>query len=271
MVVYVADDGFDDEFSVLKKRLAQREAEISRLRNLGTDSKTLMSDRDADLRNAQMALGQKEYKIIQLTKKLEDQQIKYDELNMALSEKEKQLLDARMRHEEVRRKLENMKIQFGVMDENSEYIPSDSEEHIGPVTQWGVDEVLDWWRKSLPRAAQNFIPVVEECCLTGADLIELDAHMLEQLKIKKLLVRKILKQIEPLREQAGLPPKNLLDDDSYMGGSRGDSKSLPRNGSNMPRSHSRGDLDSEYTGHSWWSSNPQNQHQSRTQNEANIV
>jgi len=267
MVVYVADDGFDDEFSVLKKRLAQREDEISRLKTLGTSSVDVMSERNADIDNAQKALGQKEYKIIQLTRKLEDQRRKYDELSMTLSDKSKELDDAKMKQEEMRRKLESLKMQYGVSDDNSDYVPSDSERgRDADVLNWGVDEVIDWWRRTLPRGAQQFIPVVEECCLTGGDLVELDGQMLEQLKIRKLLVRKILKQIEPLREQAGLPVRQLFDDYSESRQSGG-SKSLTRQ-SNMPRSHSRGDAESEYTGQSWW--NGQQGPQRRT-NEANIV
>merc|ERR1719333_236552 len=87
-------------------------------------------------------------------------------------------------------------------------LPQEEEGVLG----WGVNEVISWWKHNLPKGAQDFIPVVEECHLTGKDLIELDKEMLEQLGIKKLLVMKILKQIEPLRLEANLPPRAGLDD-----------------------------------------------------------
>merc|ERR1712187_805303 len=61
----------------------------------------------------------------------------------------------------------------------------------------------------------QFVPMVEECHLTGKDLIELDKEMLEQLGIKKFLVMKILKQIEPLRLEANLEPKYISEGDGY--------------------------------------------------------
>eukprot|EP00493_Phyllostaurus_siculus_P026393 UN26738 len=77
--------------------------------------------------------------------------------------------------------------------------------------------------------------------------------MLEQLGIKKLLVMKILKLIEPLRIEAGEPPRTGLDDFSDRGSIRG-SKSAERRSkgsrnygddygteSGIRRSRSRGD------------------------------
>merc|ERR1712178_522403 len=103
----------------------------------------------------------------------------------------------------------------------------------------------------LPKGAQEFIPIVEECHLVGKDLIELD--------------KKILKQIEPLRREANLPPRTDLDEYS----DRGTSKSAERGGRShnfggdeenwqqgtMRRSRSRGATDhepSDHTnGHTW--------------------
>merc|ERR1712039_440682 len=160
-----------------------------------------------------------------------------------------------MENAHLRRKLGALQFEFGITESSSdEYGPGDSDDEDG-VLGWGVNEVIGWWKENLPKGAQDFVPVVEECHLTGKDLIELDKEMLEQLGIKKLLVMKILKQIEPLRLEANLPPRAGLDDYSDRG-----SKSAERGRSSQAReyeqnrrSRSRGDtnVDSDYTGQAW--------------------
>jgi len=211
LVVYVDDGQYNDEFGVLKKRLAYKEAEVERLKKLDSESHDLITNRAADLKSTQQALDQKEYRIEQLFKKLELQEAKLNTLMDQLADKEKEVTDAKMENAHLRRKLSALQFEFGITESSSEYGPDESDAEEG-VLGWGVNEVISWWKNSLPKGAQDFIPVVEECHLTGKDLIELDKEMLEQLGIKKLLVMKILKQIEPLRLEANLPPRTGLDD-----------------------------------------------------------
>merc|ERR1719499_1938837 len=216
LVVYVDDGEYNDEFTVLKKRLAFKESELTRLKKLDTESHDLIAHRAADLKSTQQALDQKEYRIENLFKKLELQESKLNELTDQLADKEKEVSDSKMENAELQRKLGALQFEYGITESSSEYGPGESDEEEG-VLGWGVNEVIVWWKGNLPRGAQDFIPVVEECHLTGKDLIELDAEMLEQLGIKKLLVMKILKQIEPLRLEANLPPRAGLDDYSDRG------------------------------------------------------
>merc|ERR1712217_619153 len=67
------------------------------------------------------------------------------------------------------------------------------------VYKWGMEKVLAWWRRNLPKSAQTYITMVRECQMTGTDLLELDMGMLQQFGMKKLLARQIMSQIEPLR------------------------------------------------------------------------
>jgi len=212
LVVYVDDGEYNDEFGMLKKRLAFKEAEVARLRKLDADSHDLITNRASDLKNTEQALENKSYRIEQLFKKLELQEAKLNELMDQLTDKEKEVTDAKMENAHLRRKLSALQFEFGIQESSSdEYGPGESDEEEG-VLGWGVNEVIAWWKENLPKGAQDFVPVVEECHLTGKDLIELDKEMLEQLGIKKLLVMKILKQIEPLRLEANLPPRTGLDD-----------------------------------------------------------
>lgn len=254
MVVYVGEDKFANEYTILKKRLAMKEEELERLMTLDAKSHDMVENGNADLDNTVKALNQKEYRIVQLSKKLELQNKKLHELLNQLADKEKEVTDAKLENADLRRKLNDLHQRFQMPDEDSsEFVDTIDDGVLG----WTVDEVVDWWKKTLPKGAQEFIPVVEECHLTGKDLIELDKEMLEQLGIKKLLVMKILKQIEPLRLEANLSPR-VLDD---IGSDRG-SKSAERRPSRsdqidpstgqIRRSRSRGDqAESDYTG-AWW-------------------
>lgn len=255
MVVYVADDKFDNEYEILKKRLAMKEAEIERLMALDAESHDVLTNRAADLDHVSKALDQKNYRIMQMTKKHELQEQKLHSLLGQLSEKEKEVSQALIENSELRKQLNELHVRFGIMDDSSDYQVGDDDDDAEGVLGWGVAEVIDWWKNTLPKGAQQFVPMVEECHLTGKDLIELDKEMLEQLGIKKLLVMKILKQIEPLRLEANLPPRAGLDDYSDRG-----SKSMERGRSSQQReyepnrrSRSRGDtnVDSDYTGQAW--------------------
>jgi len=250
LVVYVDDGEYNDEFGVLKKRLAYKEAEVARLKKLDADSHDLITNRAADLKNTEQALESKAYRIEQLFKKLELQEAKLNELMDQLADKEKEVTDSKMENANLRRKLSALQYEFGITESSSPYNGDGSEDEDG-VLGWGVNEVIAWWKDNLPKGAQDFVPVVEECHLTGKDLIELDKEMLEQLGIKKLLVMKILKQIEPLRLEANLPPRTGLDDYSDRGsksverrrskGSRNYGDEYGAESSGIRRSRSRGD------------------------------
>jgi len=244
MVVYVADDGFDDEFGALKKRLLQKEEEIRKLQLMTNESSTKIADRDADLNNTIKALGQKEYRIITLTRKLEEQQERHDAILVTLSEKEKELTQAKIENTELRRKLQDIQGRFGIIDESSIIEDFGPMEHgmgydfaSGRVLDWTITEVVRWWRQELPPKAQQFVPAIEECNLTGKDLLELDSEMLEQLGIRKLLVMKILKAIEPLKESI---PVEYWDNISHTKSTNSKrSKSIDRHTNNSRRSRSR--------------------------------
>jgi len=258
MVVYVADDKFDNEYEILKKRLAMKEAEIERLMSIDSESHDYLTNRSADLEHVSKALDQKNYRIMQMTKKFELQEEKLHSLLGQLSDKEKEVSQALVENSDLRRNLNDLHVRFGIIDDSSDYQVGDDEEDAEGVLGWGVPEVIDWWKRALPKGAQQFVPMVEECHLTGKDLIELDKEMLEQLGIKKLLVMKILKQIEPLRLEANLPPRMNLDDYSDRGSKsadRGRPGSTRESYEPNRRSRSRGDngQDSEYTGGpAWW-------------------
>jgi len=279
MVVYVADEKFGkNDFGNLKSLLARKEDELDRLMKSESETAVNKSSRAADLENTEKALKKKAYRIEQLYKKLELQNAKLAELLEDLNEKEREVTDEKMTNAELKRTLNRLQVKHGLDQHSSSDYELDGSEDEG-VLGWGVNEVVEWWKEMLPKGAQEFIPVVEECHLVGKDLIELDKEMLEQLGIKKLLVMKILKQIEPLRREANLPPRTDLDEYS----DRGPSKSAERGrrshrssrnyGGNeeenwqqgtMRRSRSRGATDHEpsdhTTGHTWgWEGENTNQ------------
>lgn len=200
MVVYVAGDN-EDEFTILKHRLAIRENEITRLQELSENSYKLIHDKDRDLAVSNKSLDNKAYKIMQLTRKLGEQESKIEELTKAYQEVSKRNTRAHIKNDEMRRRLHELQAQYGILEEDEDDI-TDGDEANEDIYSWSVTDVLSWWRKNLPKSAQTYCPVVRECQMTGRDLLELDMGMLQQFGMKKLLAKQIMSQIEPLRIEA---------------------------------------------------------------------
>merc|ERR1719461_2750193 len=75
------------------------------------------------------------------------------------------------------------------------------------VLAWSPAEVKQWWQRSLPPGCQEYIHIVDECELDGADLIDLDYISLSQFDVKKMLIMKILRRIKQLKQSLGIPDK----------------------------------------------------------------
>jgi len=226
MVVYVADDGFDDEFNVLKKRLREKDSEIMKLKNNRNNHDTVIKDREADLQNVINSLGKKQYRITQLQRKLTQQKEREAELIKELEMTEKKRTQAKDEVQLLQEKLLNLRQRYGVEDSPQPKVQrsrSQQRQHLAPgndakqnnvnnnnpssrlsddVYTWSIEDVHYWWCNNLPQSAQEYSNMVKECQITGKDLVELDTEILEQLGIKKLLVMKILKAIEQLTQDA---------------------------------------------------------------------
>lgn len=72
------------------------------------------------------------------------------------------------------------------------------------VLNWSPTEVKEWWSRSLPPGCQDYIHIVDECELDGADLLDLDYISLSQYDVKKMLIMKILRRIKQLKSSLGI-------------------------------------------------------------------
>lgn len=72
------------------------------------------------------------------------------------------------------------------------------------VLAWSPADVKQWWQRSLPPGCQEYIHIVDECELDGADLIDLDYISLSQFDVKKMLIMKILRRIKQLKSSLGI-------------------------------------------------------------------
>lgn len=72
------------------------------------------------------------------------------------------------------------------------------------VLAWSPADVKQWWERSLPPGCQEYIHIVDECELDGADLIDLDYISLSQFDVKKMLIMKILRRIKQLKQSLGI-------------------------------------------------------------------
>lgn len=226
MVVYVADDGYEDELTVLKKKLARNEDIIRKMKYKQLNDLNRKEQDEFKERTIE-ALGKKDFRIIQLTKTLEDSERRVDML-------EKQNVD-------LRNELHDIKVETGyeARETNNRGISSrrqsfrsnagtvnqvkrnsvhsqkrvesfdddandvDTQQDYGtmlPVVDWTVDDVGRWWRQTCPEGAQKFLASVEECNVQGKDLLQLDAEMLQELGMQRILVMKVLKCIQTLKD-----------------------------------------------------------------------
>jgi len=96
----------------------------------------------------------------------------------------------------------------GKRDPTLEAIPLDptgGRETAATVLAWTPEEVKQWWRRSLPPGCQEYLSIVDECELDGADLLDLDMESLMQFDVKKMLIMKILRRIKMLKKSLGIP------------------------------------------------------------------
>jgi uncharacterized membrane protein YfcA len=88
------------------------------------------------------------------------------------------------------------------------------------VLAWNTLEVKAWWQNSLPPGCQEYIHIVDECELDGADLIDLDYISLAQFDVKKMLIMKILRRIKQLKRSLGIPEEMNGDASAGMTGDK---------------------------------------------------
>lgn len=79
------------------------------------------------------------------------------------------------------------------------------------VLAWSPAEVKQWWERSLPPGCQEYIHIVDECELDGADLLDLDFISLSQFDVKKMLIMKILRRIKQLKQSLGIPEDTVVN------------------------------------------------------------
>jgi uncharacterized membrane protein YfcA len=72
------------------------------------------------------------------------------------------------------------------------------------VLGWAPADVKEWWQKSLPSGCQEYIYIVDECELDGADLMDLDYISLQQYEVKKMHIMKILRRIKQMKQSLGM-------------------------------------------------------------------
>lgn len=66
------------------------------------------------------------------------------------------------------------------------------------VASWGVEDVVKWWKTSLPAMAQEQLSFIEDCEIHGKDLLRMDEEMLMEVGMKKLMAKKVMNEIDKL-------------------------------------------------------------------------
>jgi len=204
MIVFVAAAD-EDEFTVLERRLNFREKEIKQFENLSKNSYSVVAQKDRDLTVSHKFLDNKSYKIMQLVRKLDEQESKIEDLTNTLSEISTRSTHAQIKNVEMRKHLHELQAKYGIMEDDEDDISSEHDEVHDDVYTWSLEQVLDWWRRNLPRSAQQHTQMVRDSQITGRNPLELDMGMLQEFGMKKLLARQIISQIELLRIDCNNP------------------------------------------------------------------
>lgn len=79
------------------------------------------------------------------------------------------------------------------------------------VLAWTPKDVKEWWSKSLPSGCQEYIYIVDECELDGADLMDLDFMSLQQYEVKKMHIMKILRRIKQMKQSLGMTAQSATE------------------------------------------------------------
>jgi len=224
---FVFYDDFEEEMAALKKKLTKTDKEIRRWNRKTASATTEMRKIDGTIRSRIEELGKQEFEIITLHRKIEDVEVQITDLYALISDREKTLTETKIENGDLREKI--FKIQGNVDSWPNE--EGDLRRGYGDdaptqsVLNWNVEDVYLWWRVALPRGAQRYIELVRECQLTGVDLIGVDAEMLSQFGMMKILIHQVLQQIEHLKDIA---MKNEEHGSQYGVGTKARSKSKER-------------------------------------------
>merc|ERR1711953_390393 len=201
---FVFYDDFEEEMAALKKKLTKTDKEIRRWNRKTASATTEMRKIDATIRSRIEELGKQEFEIITLHRKIEDVEVQITDLYALISDREKTLTETKIENGDLREKI--YKIQGNVdvwpHEEGDLRRGYGDDAPTQSVLNWNVEDVYLWWRVALPRGAQRYIELVRECQLTGVDLIGVDAEMLSQFGMMKILIHQVLQQIEHLKDIA---------------------------------------------------------------------
>jgi len=202
---FVFYDDFEEEMAALKRKLTKTDKEIRKWNKKTANATKQMRKIDGTIRSRIEELGKQEFEIITLHRKIEDVEVKITDLYALISDREKTLTETKIENGDLREKI--YKIQGNVdtwPHEEGDYPRRgyDDDAPTQSVLKWNVEDVYLWWRVALPRGAQRYIELVRECQLTGVDLIGVDAEMLSQFGMMKILIHQVLQQIEHLKDIA---------------------------------------------------------------------
>jgi len=198
-------DDFQQEIAVLKKKLVKLNQILIEWNHTHSGINKKLHEKDTQIDETVGKLGMTEYRIISYSRKIVDAERRVAELQIEISDKEKQLAETKHDNTKLSERIYEIQKWWGQTDDpvfRSTQIENESNSSHPSVTEWTVADVEHWWRVHLPRGAQPFIDIVSECQLTGPDLLQVDEEMLEQYGLMKVLIRKVLASIEELQAKA---------------------------------------------------------------------
>jgi len=205
----VFHDDYQQELAALKRKVDDTDRQITRLRKETKGVSRQLTAKDEELQSTIHKLGVEEFQIVSKYRKILATEAKIAELLAVLAKEEKKHATMDAENAELSTKIAFIQDTYGDGSGNDEFSASRNKRGAMksaiselPVNEWGVEEVYFWWKTHLPNAAQSHIELVRECNLIGVDLLAVDEAMLEQFGMKKMIIHKVLKNIDVLREHS---------------------------------------------------------------------
>eukprot|EP00494_Astrolonche_serrata_P026955 UN27218 len=216
----VVEDDFEEEIKKLLKELELKNTEIKKLKAKEKEFSGKMSQEDAEIEKTVDKLGMVEFEIISMNRKIREREDIHGQCLEEVAQKEKTLHSTRIENRRLLSEIQKIDQwhKSGSQRPIGDFEAANSvaESYHPTITEWTVEDVKYWWRVILPDIAQRYIQIVEDCQITGLDLLEFDEKMFSEFDMPKILISKILSKIDELRKDAPHHTRSVVQQSSNV-------------------------------------------------------
>lgn len=205
-VVVYNDDAYESEIKALRKRVAEKEDAIRTLSFKTKDIAGAIEKKDEEIEGSIIQLGEHEYRILSLYKRILDTESQVREKMTFIAEATHENEEVESQNENLQQKIDFIRVNWGNQGPSrvTKKKTKTTKQSLSktPPEKWSVEEVYYWWRCYAPASAQRHIKIVHMCHLEGHDLLALEQEDLEDYGMNKVLAHTVLKEITKLKKKS---------------------------------------------------------------------